>query len=65
MKACFADYADVPIVCSHDIGQPYNCLEAVPRDACPYWHPERALRLCKGILENSPYEVTMRKRGIF
>ena len=53
MKACFADNASVPIACSWDIDEPYNCLHAsrgVPRDECQYWQPRQAVELARDIL---------------
>lgn len=56
MKACFADNVEIPIECSHDLGEPCNCLIAnsgVARDACRYWRPDMAVALCRSILGDS------------
>ena len=53
MRACFADNAEIPFACAHDIGEPWNCSEAVmgiPRDKCQYWQPDRAVKLALEIL---------------
>lgn len=53
MKACFADNAELPIACSHDIDEPHNCLIAsagTHRDECRYWRPDLALKVVQDIL---------------
>lgn len=53
MKACFADNAQVPIACSWDIDETYNCLIAskgIPRDQCQYWRPDMTVEMCRQIL---------------
>lgn len=53
MRACFADNAQVPITCSWDIDETFNCLIAskgIPRDRCQYWRPDLAVKLVKDIL---------------
>lgn len=53
MKACFADFAEVPMQCSHDLGDIYNCVHAsaggLQKD-CPNWQPDRAIKLALEIL---------------
>lgn len=53
MRACFVDGADLPITCSHDTGEPWNCSFAdsgIAKEHCGYWQPERAVRLALDIL---------------
>jgi len=53
MKACFADYADVPLQCNHDLGELYNCVHASAgglKKDCENWQPERAVALALDIL---------------
>ena len=53
MRACFVDHADLPIRCSHDTGEPWNCSIAyigVAKEHCEHWQPERAIRLALDIL---------------
>lgn len=51
--ACFADNADLPIACSEDIGEEYNCQHLVSGETkanCYYWKPERTMELCRELL---------------
>lgn len=53
MRACFADNAEVPMQCSHDLGELYNCVHASAGGAqktCPNWQPDRAVKLALEIL---------------
>ena len=53
LRACFADNAELPITCSVDIEEPWNCELAqinMARDDCPHWQPERAIKLALDIL---------------
>ena len=53
MRACFADNAEVPLNCAHDISEPWNCSEAamgIPRDNCQHWQPDLAVKLALEIL---------------
>lgn len=53
MRACFCDNVDLPIECSHDIDEVYNCefaTKGIPRDNCPHWNVDRAVRLARDIL---------------
>ncbi len=71
MKACFADNAQVPITCSWDIDETYNCLIAskgIPRDQCQYWRPDLSIKLAKDILGDEwqlvKHEVICTRCGI-
>lgn len=53
MRACFADNADLPISCSIDTGEQYNCVHAMSGEtkaSCSYWKPQRAIALALDIL---------------
>lgn len=53
MRACFVDNADLPITCSIDDNEQYNCqiaMNGMKRDNCPHWQPQRAVNLVKDIL---------------
>lgn len=53
MRACFADNANLPLTCSIDIREPWNCQRAMQggkRNDCPYWLPKRAFELAFDIL---------------
>jgi hypothetical protein len=53
IRGCFVDNADLPIVCSHDINEPWNCTIAssgISKKDCPYWEPIRAIKLARDIL---------------
>lgn len=53
MKACFADSAELPISCAHDICEMYNCQLAMhgeQRDTCKHWQPQRTVLLALDIL---------------
>lgn len=71
MRACFADNIELPIACSHDIDEIYNCLIAsagTPRDHCRYWRPDRALKVVQDILGDEwklvKHEVICARCGI-
>ena len=71
MRACFADNAEVPIACSHDIGEVHNCQIAnsgVQRDDCRYWRPDMALKLVQEIIGDEwqpvKHEVICARCGI-
>lgn len=60
MKACFVDNAEIPITCACDTGETYNCLLASSgqkKETCEYWQPDRAVLLCREILEDSTWGV--------
>lgn len=53
MKACFVDNADLPIACSEDIGEEYNCQHLMSGETkanCSRWKPKRTRELCKELL---------------
>lgn len=53
MKACFADNANLPIECVHDIDEVYNCIYAtngITRELCDNWQPERAVNIALDIM---------------
>jgi hypothetical protein len=53
MRACFADNADLPLICNHDSGETWNCVpatEGIAKHDCPYWQPQRAIALVRTIL---------------
>ena len=53
MRACFADNAELPITCAHDIDEVYNCCLAqkgVQKICCKHWQPARAIKLAAEIV---------------
>ena len=53
MKACFADFAEVPMKCNHDLGEPWNCVpgvQGIEKVECEHWQPARAIKLALDIL---------------
>jgi hypothetical protein len=71
VRACFADNAQLPIACSHDIGETYNCLIATSGTSkyqCQYWRPDLAAKLCQEILGDEwrlvKHEVICAKCGL-
>jgi hypothetical protein len=53
IHACFADNAEIPIKCSHDIGEPWNCVfaaDGIKKKDCPHWQPQRTIDLALTIL---------------
>ena len=53
MKACFADFAEVPMKCNHDLGEPWNCVpgvQGIEKVECEHWQPARAFKLALDIL---------------
>jgi hypothetical protein len=58
MKACWADYTELPMSCALDGGDEveiYGCVHArnggvLNREHCEHWNEQLAVELCKEIL---------------